>query len=84
MTIIWGPMNKYGEMTIGKLPESESGLLRITADCPGARLTARTACTVCGETPQSGQRWTAYLAVPPEDGTWRHEQCPTDKEADDE
>jgi hypothetical protein len=45
------------------------------ARCPQAKLTSTTVCAVCGKGFKAGDAAQAQLAVPPAEGTWRHEKC---------
>jgi hypothetical protein len=43
------------------------------ARCPQAKLTATTVCAVCGKGFTAGDGVRAELAIPPAEGTWRHD-----------
>ena len=42
---------------------------------PQARLSYDTVCEFCGQGFKAGDRVTAQLAIPPAEGTWRHQEC---------
>lgn len=47
------------------------------AKCPQAKLFPHTTCAVCGHGFRAGDTVYAHLAVPPAEGTWRHDRCET-------
>lgn len=46
------------------------------AKCPQAKLTSTTVCGGCGGGIKAGDSILPSLAVPPAEGTWRHDGCP--------